>query len=534
MDARYACICNTAAKKPHFDSVYAVFTAHRVARQPAVAIYNATTWIDPIVVRFYTGFACMPIPAVSRVVWVVDDSPLDAERARRALTGDCSVEVFPDGSAALERLATTSTIPDVMVLDWVMPGVSGVDVCRFLRSAQGGHLKVGILLLTTHRHTEQIVEGLSAGANDYLAKPYAHAELQARVNALLRTRQLLERAESAEALSFKLLQLAPDALIALDAARNITFINEMAQRALQLAAEPEAGTPLAQLFPELDRRLRIQPAGDSVHLSDLAIGDRLYSPTLRLLPTGKIFTTIVSLRDVTESRRLDARRLDFYSIIAHDLRTPLNTLTLRTQLILEGRHGELPQGLKDDLHKMDRNLQSLIEMINDFLELARLDNVRYELKNDDVDVSALLKETMETLRPQLTARKLHWVAESRDDASVLGDQRRLQQVLTNLLSNAIKFTDIEGTITTTVEHSGTEVEVSVRDTGHGIPAASLPTIFERYTRAADTRDKVPGTGLGLMIVREIVEAHGGRLGVESTVGVGSRFWFRLPSAPAKA
>jgi signal transduction histidine kinase len=469
----------------------------------------------------------MPTPLAKRLVWVVDDSPLDAERARRVLDGECSVEVFTDGSAALERLAAGTT-PDVMVLDWVMPGVTGVDVCRFMRSAEGGHPQVGILLLTTHRHTEQLVEGLSAGANDYLAKPYADAELRARVSSLLRTRQLLERAEQAEALSVKLLQMAPDALIALDAARRVHFVNDSAQMALQQTGELRLGQPLAELLPELDRRLQRQPSADTLLLPDIKIGERLFSPTLRSLPPGQAFNTILSLRDVTESRRVDARRLDFYSIIAHDLRSPLGNITLRTQLILRGGHGQLPKALEDDLQKIDGNLKSLVEMINDFLDLARLDNVRYELNSDPVDVGAMLAEVMEDAQPELEARQLSWSVEVTEPAIVVGDGRRLQQVLTNLISNAVKFTPDRGAVTGRVDVLGSEIEVSVADTGRGIAPDQLATIFERYTRATDAKQEIPGTGLGLMIVREIIEAHGGSVGVDSRVGVGSRFWFRMP------
>jgi two-component system phosphate regulon sensor histidine kinase PhoR len=469
-----------------------------------------------------------------RTVWVVDDSPLDIERARHVLGDECSVEVFSDGSAALERLASATFPPDVMVLDWVMPGVSGVDVCRFLRSAEGGHPEVGILLLTTHRHTEQIVEGLSAGANDYLAKPYADAELLARVHALLRSRQLLERAVQAEALSFRLLEMAPDALIAIDEARDIRFVNETARTVLKQRCEVEIGMPLSAVLPELDRRLQNQTSPHTLLLPDIKIGDRLLSPTLRGLPAGPTFDTILALRDVTESRRLDARRLDFYSIIAHDLRSPLSTMTLRTALILQGKHGVLQAGLKDDLNKIDGNLKSLVEMINDFLDLARLDTVRYELRSDDVDIRGLIADCVENLRPQLDARAISVRSELEEPAFVIGDARRLHQVLTNLLSNAIKFTAERGTITTRVTCSDGEVDVSVSDTGRGIAADNLPTIFDRYTRAGDTKDDIPGTGLGLMIVREIVQAHGGRVGVESTLGVGSRFWFRLPRAMPQA
>jgi signal transduction histidine kinase len=476
--------------------------------------------------NFYTGFGSMPT-LQSKRVWVVDDSPLDTERACRVLGGECQVEAFQDGSAALERLAS-SPPPDVMVLDWVMPGVSGVDVCRFLRSDQGGHPEIGILLLTTHRHTDQIVEGLSAGANDYLAKPYEDEELRARVHSLIRTRQLLERAEKAEALSSKLLQMAPDALIAIDDARNIAFFNETASIAVRPTAELEQGVPLARYFPELDRRLQSLQPTDTLRLPDVETAGRVFAITGRTLVSNKEFNTILSLRDVTERRRRDERRLDFYSIIAHDLRTPLNTLTLRTQLMLAGRHGPLGSGVESDLRKFDLNLKSLVEMINDFLDLARLDNRAYEVQKDEIDVARLLNEAFEELRPQLEARKLEWKNEATSPAVIVADARRLQQVVNNLIGNAVKFTPEAGTITTRIEPRLHELEVSVIDTGRGIPEERLATLFDRYTRVTDKADKTPGTGLGLMIVREIVEAHGGSVGVESKPGVGSRFWFRIP------
>ena len=491
------------------------------------AKYARRVRIDASDHNSYTGSRSMPT-GKSKRVWVVDDSPLDIERACRVLGSECLVESFSDGSAALERLAA-SPAPDVMVLDWVMPGVTGVDVCKFLRSDQGAHPEIGILLLTTHRHTEQIVEGLSAGANDYLAKPYEDEELRARVHALLRARQLLERAEQAEALSSKLLQMAPDALIAIDESRTIGFFNESASLALQGVGQLERGAPLARFLPELDRRLQLQRASDTLRLPEIEIKGRVFALSARLVPTGKSFNMILSLRDVTEARRQDERRLDFYSIIAHDLRTPLNTLTLRTQLLLSGARGVLAPAVETDLHKFDSNLRSLVDMINDFLDLARMDNVRYEVKTDEIDLGSLMAETIENLRPQLDARKLSWVNEVTTPAMIVGDARRLHQVLNNLVSNAIKFTGESGTITTRIEHHEHEIEVSVIDNGRGIPSDRLQTLFDRYTRVADRRD-IPGTGLGLMIVREIVEAHGGRVGVESELGVGSRFWFRVPKS----
>src|SRR4029078_227827 len=136
-------------------------------------------------------------------------------RARRVLAHAYDVEVFGDGSAMLEHLSG-HTGPDVLVLDWVMPGVSGIEVCRFLREGGGAQPQLAILLLTMQTQTAQIVEGLDAGANDYLVKPYDDPEPRARVDAPVRWNGLLDRTQKAEARVRDLLQYAPDPLISID------------------------------------------------------------------------------------------------------------------------------------------------------------------------------------------------------------------------------------------------------------------------------------------------------------------------------
>src|SRR3954466_15661056 len=145
-----------------------------------------------------------------------------------------------------------------------------------------------------------------------------------------------------------------------------------------------------------------------------------------------------------------------------------------------------------------------------------------------------LDEALEELRPLIDAAKLH-VSTVKPDASarVVGDPRRLSQVVSNLLGNAIKFTPPSGSIKATVQGEPSFIATSVEDDGPGIAADELPGIFERFSRAAGSTGIV-GSGLGLMIARQIVEAHGGAIGVESAVGHGSRFWFRLPRALAKS
>ena len=479
-----------------------------------------------------------------RVVWVVDDSPLDLERARKTLSADYRVETFSDGSALLERLAHTASgspapgsedVPDVIVLDWVMPGVTGPEVCRFLRSSSGTQSAVAILLLTAQDDTSQIVEGLSAGANDFVKKPYAPLELSARVAALVRTKALIERAEQAERTVQRLMAGSPDAFVAIDQEGRITFANLEAERVFAGKA-PLLGKTFGELLPDPGMlNIAIGPDDSLFPLPDVRLGDRVYAPTMRLLPTDNASRTTLAFRDVTDRRQADERRLDFYSIIAHDLRSPLSSMLLRTELLLAGKRGLLPPAVIEDVRRLQANMRSMADLINDFLELASLEGAGYKIDREVVDLPALVADIMDDVEPLLVEGRLTWRDEREPvPIQVMGDPRRIAQVLANLIGNAIKFTPPGGSVITRVTLDGPMAEVRVADTGRGISAESLPTLFQRYTRAADAQHQIAGTGLGLLIVREIVEAHGGVVGAQSVPGEGSTFWFRLPLAPYRS
>ncbi len=461
----------------------------------------------------------MVSPEAPRVVWVVDDSRLDVERARRVLARDYQVQTFADGSAALEAVSAGAS-PELIVLDWVMPGVSGIDVCRFLRAAGPHTQKIGVLLLTVHRDTEQIVEGLSAGANDFLAKPYEDEELRARVASLLRTRELVDGLERMQHENRRLLESAPDPFLVVDGDGRLTFANELALELL--GTRSVQGADVRTLLPGLKLEYVALRAGESiVALADLEIGSRRFSPTLRKTADGN---TVVALRDVTARRMLEERRLDFYSMIAHDLRTPLNAMTLRISTMIEFYRQGVASSFESDLGKLDQRLRSLVELINDFLDLARLEGAAYRVSSQEVDLNELVERVREEFAPLLLRGNLTFrVSPTRVQAP--GDASRLTQVLTNLIGNAVKFTPAHGRIEVELSTQPRYVEVSVRDTGCGVELALQGKLFQRYQRAEHSRG---GTGLGLLIVREIVEAHGGVVGVDSQAGAGSRFWFRLP------
>jgi signal transduction histidine kinase len=464
-----------------------------------------------------------------RTIWVVDDSRLDSRRAQEVLSRDHHVEVFDDGSCVLERLAEQAP-PDVLVLDWLMPGVSGLDVCRFLRSPRSPAPHVAILLLTVQHESGQVVEGLAAGANDFLAKPFADEELRARVANLVRGADLLKRVMRAEQQVRRLLAAAPDALVTVDEDGTVSYVNQEAERVFGCSSSQLIGQRVARLLPEVDlSTLGAETSSAMAPLPDIRIREELYAPTARRMPADISAHVTVALRNVTERRKAEARRLDFYSVIAHDLRSPLQGMLLRADLLLAGHRGPLPVGAIGDLRRIENNIRTMVALVNDFLDLAQFEGTNYMIERELIDLRGLIEHAVEDIRPLVQESQLKTRLEFDEfDASLMGDRRRLMQVVTNLLSNAVKFTPPGGAITVRIQERGGQVEVSVQDTGQGIAPELLNNLFQRYARAIDPSHTVGGTGLGLMIVREIVEAHGGSVGARSAPGEGSTFWFRLP------
>lgn len=222
---------------------------------------------------------------------------------------------------------------------------------------------------------------------------------------------------------------------------------------------------------------------------------------------------------------------DLVAEMVHELRTPLASLTAAAHLL---KRPDLPGEQRNQLaDTVYGEVNRLNEMATDFLELARLESGRGRLVREPVHLGGLVQECIEIVRPQAEADGI--VLETESDGSpapVHGDRNRLKQVFLNLLTNAIKYNHPGGSVRVTVRLEGDVAVVCVHDTGRGIPAESLPHVFERFYRVPETGRTTTGTGLGLAIARRIAEASHGSISVESEVGKGSVFCVRLPAGPA--
>ena len=242
----------------------------------------------------------------------------------------------------------------------------------------------------------------------------------------------------------------------------------------------------------------------------------------------RIAVAVDNARLFLEAREAVRTRDDLLGIVSHDLRNPLAVVRMQCAEILEGLpEGELGNRLRGELAVIDRSSSRMERMIHDLLDFASIDAGRLSVEPQAHEVSGLVQEVAETLRPVLGKRQLKLdVQDVPAAAKTKCDRGRTLQVFGNLLGNALKFTPEGGTITIGARLVDSEIQFSVQDTGCGIPEASLPNIFEKYWQEHHKRRT--GVGLGLFIARRLVEAHGGTIWVDSKVGVGTTFFFTLP------
>lgn len=240
-------------------------------------------------------------------------------------------------------------------------------------------------------------------------------------------------------------------------------------------------------------------------------------------------TALLFFEDITELRRLETIRRDFVSNVSHELRTPLTSIKALTESLRSGALEE-PETAKRFLGHIETEVDALSELVAELLELARMESQQVPLQKAPSDPCEILTRGAERLR--LQADRAGVTLRVDCEASlplILADPPRLEQVVVNLVHNAVKFTPRGGSIQASVSRGQGAVEFSITDTGQGIERDELERIFERFYKTDPARNK-SGTGLGLAIAKHMVEAHGGRIGVESKEGRGSRFFFTLPVA----
>jgi signal transduction histidine kinase len=576
----------TAASTPAVGTTFTVEIPAGTAHLPADALAEADRPATPLMASMFTEEAAhwLPLPGpvdqgrpeVSGVhgsgILVVDDNADMRGYLTRLLQGHWPVRAVPNVDEAMAAIATQP--PGLILADVMMPGQDGLTFVRLIRERPDGS-DTPIILVSARAGEEARLEGLKSGADDYLVKPFSPRELVARVEVQLemarsrrerlelldRERQARGEAELQKQHLHDLFMQAPTLVAVL---RGPDFVIELAnegvRRAWGIRAQDQIiDEPLLDVLPETHAQT-FEPLLREVYTSgytregretpcrfDRADGsfemlyfNFVYSPFRGA--DGKVTGIFVIASDVTDQvkarHQLESLRRaaeganrakdEFLAMLGHELRNPLSPIVTALQLMkLRG------DGADRERTVIERQVAHLTRLVDDLLDVSRIARGKVELKIELVEIAEVVVKAIEMASPLLEQRAHALELDvPRHGLLVRGDATRLAQVVSNLLTNAAKYTPAGGRIAVTAALKTEAVELRVRDNGIGISPDVMAHVFELFVQERQGLDRAHGgLGLGLTIVRNLVQLHGGTVTAESGgMGKGSEFVVRLPLA----
>lgn len=482
-------------------------------------------------------------------ILVVDDEKIIREGCARILRkAGHDVATASHGRMALDLIRDEHF--DVMLLDIKMPALDGMQVMDALRREKTDML---VVVITGFATVETAVEAMKAGAYDLLIKPFSPDALRIAVNrALDHLRLAAEMEELRKVQARSLRDIAAEqsrvrtimnsmtcGILVTDNEAHLVLHNPMAPRMLDLDPVAIVGRPVAEVIPQVElvemitQLFQRADAGYTSLEQELQVGDDLYLRA-RAAPVrdsdGNLLGTVTVLQDVTQLKAIDRMKSEFVTMVSHELKAPLAAIWQQLDVLLEGMAGTINDKQTHILARAQDRARGLIDLINELLDLSRIEAGWVVSEQTPLDLAPLLRHTIDFVTPQSQAKdqtiEVH-IPESLPQVSA--DPRNMDEIFLNLINNAIKYTQEGGRIEITAQPVLDHVEITIADTGYGIPKDDLPRVFDKFYRVqSDHTRSIAGTGLGLSIVKALVEAHLGSIKVASQVGQGTTFTVRFP------
>jgi two-component system phosphate regulon sensor histidine kinase PhoR len=472
---------------------------------------------------------------MERTILVVDDSPPTCLYLRRLLEKKgFQVETAHDGATGAKM--ALEILPDLILLDKEMPGMHGFDVSRILRQRDDTR-GIPILMISSESQTSEKIRGLDMGADDYISKGIGAEELHSKIGAFLRIKDLQDKLQTE---SSKLNQIfhflhEPVAICRPDDSIHMAsqvFLNllRMPREVMPFKTMTEVLTALevpeeiiAELQQGTTEDLRVPVKVDDV---EIFLEARTAPISLEDGDSAMAYT----FRDITLEVAAERMKSDFHSMIAHDLRSPMSVIQGYVSLMATGKTGDVNDTQSEFLGSINRKISEMTALLNDFLDISKIDAGFVNLKSAEMNLGEMIREVMADLEPMADSSDISLEVDlSRDDIMVQADHLRVTQILRNLISNAIKYNVESGWIRVTALRKGGWAQISIADGGIGMSQEELAELFDPYTRGS-TQRHIRGIGLGVVIVKKLVESHGGEVTVTSVPGRGSTFTFTLPVA----
>ncbi len=475
-------------------------------------------------------------------VLVIDDEDRIRDACNRLLTDEgCEVAEADNGIKGLKMIEEAHF--DIILLDLMMPGLSGLEV---LSDVKARHPYTVIIVITGYATLEHSIESMKRGAFDFLAKPFAPQDLRVVIAKAIEFIRTLQDIASEKSRMRAMINTLRDGVLTTDhqnriALANPAFLRMMGSpkpsvigyktrevirdnKILEMiqAAMAQGPDQYAEFTEELEIQALDTEGPVTIGVRCIPFRDRLK----RSLGVVSVF------HDITEMKKVEAMKSDFVSMVAHEIKSPLNSILMQLKVIQDGLAGGVTEKQREILSRSADKLTSLTELATELLDLSKIESGLINQDRELVAVADLIIDQVAFYRDQADAKSIQLERlASPHDLRVLANRTNMEEVLSNLISNAIRYTPANGRIQVWCQAENGHVLIHVKDTGLGISQEEQHHIFERFYRVKNEKTRyINGTGLGLTIVKKIVESHHGRIQVESHPDQGSCFTVSLPKS----
>ena len=496
---------------------------------------------------------------------VVDDDTIvtSAFKTLFKVEGFTDVHLFNDPKKAL--LFLNEEIPDLIISDFLMPEMNGLE---FLSEAKKLHPEVSMILLTGYADKENAIKAINEiGLYKYIEKPWDNddllmnikngvershllSELRQKIKELENTKKELEKYshnledlvhERTKELSLSnskltsIIQYCADGIIIMDEEGFIIQANPTSENLFGLDEKRLIDKNFSKLAQGKENFKKELAENSEVFLRDFVIKNELSNSqtpvdiSFALINQGEKTRKFVGvIRDISVQKETERLRDDFIATLTHDLRTPLLAAIQTLRFFIDGTLGELTEKQRVLLSTMEKSNGDLLGLVNALLEVYKYESGKLTLCKTNFNINELVKQCYNELKPLSDKKNINFKIDYDIENEIIinADRGEIRRVITNLCGNAVNYTNKDGEINISLKCENKDIIFSVSDNGNGIPQEDIPHLFMRFSQGT-SKKRSTGTGLGLYLSREIIEAHGGKIWLESKINKGSEFSFLL-------
>ena len=484
-------------------------------------------------------------------VLIVDDEQDIREGSERILTRmHFNVSKAANGEEALEIFQKTQ--PAIVLLDLKMPGMDGMEVLGKIRKIDDSTI---VIVITGYATVETAIQAMKQGAYDFIPKPFEPDQLRLVVNRAsekVRLRMAAEKLDQERQRTLldlgteksrirTIVESLPNGVLVTNTLGRVVLMNPAFRKIMGFDASHPVGESIETYFPDkgLCKLVMEISQGRHIDFEDIPEYEFSISKNQYFMAKGRpvlgrkneCLGAVVTMVDITALKMFDQLKSEFVAKVSHELRSPLSTIHEQLAVVLNDMMDIAPETDQKILGRAKEKTHSLISLIGDLLDLSRIEEGAICQEPIPVQIDALLKSIIAFLQDKANTKKQTLTLEIMDEhlPELQADPLALESVFGNLITNAINYTPENGHICVTAAVVGINIKVDVSDNGFGIEDKHLDQIFERFYRAKNDQTRyITGTGLGLPIVKELVQSLGGFVEVESTFGKGSTFTVLLP------